>query len=63
MMLAAIPCALVERLFLAPDKIMNVSVLFQHFLHRLMRERIKLFDTHDGDIFLIVLTALFQQVE
>ncbi|MNP41199.1 hypothetical protein D3C76_1348880 [compost metagenome] len=42
---------------------MHVCVRFQRFLHRLMRERIQLLDTHDGDIFLIFLAALFQQVE
>lgn len=62
MMLAAVPCALVERLFLAPDKILDVSKLLQHFLHRFMRERVELLDTHNGDIVLIVLTTLFQQV-
>ncbi|CPR55807.1 Uncharacterised protein [Salmonella enterica subsp. enterica serovar Bovismorbificans] len=62
MMLAAVPCALVERLFLAPDKIMDVSVWLQRFLHRFMRERIELFDAHDSDIFLVVFATLFQQV-
>ncbi|MNZ68410.1 hypothetical protein D3C78_866750 [compost metagenome] len=41
---------------------MYVCVRFQRFLHRLVRERIKLFDAHDGDIFLIVFTTLFKQV-
>ncbi|MNI80816.1 hypothetical protein D3C73_1373790 [compost metagenome] len=41
---------------------MYVSVLFQHVLHRFMRERIKLFDAHNGNIFLTILAALLQQV-
>ena len=41
---------------------MYVSVWLQRFLHRLMREWIELFDAHDGDIFLIVFTALLQQI-
>ena len=61
-MLAAVPRALVERFFLAPDKIMHVRVRLQRFLYRLMRERIELLYTHDSDIFLVVLTALFQQI-
>ena len=62
MMLTTVPCALVERLFLAPDKIMYVGVRFQRFLNRFVRERVELFNAHNGDIFLIVFTTLFQQV-
>ncbi len=40
----------VERLFQTEQKIMYVSVRFQRFLHRTVREWIKLFD-NDGDIF------------
>ncbi len=42
---------------------MDVSVRLQRFLYRLMRERVELFDAHNGDIFLIVFAALLQQVE
>ena len=61
-MLAAVPRALVERFFLAPDKIMHVRIRLQRFLYRLMRERIELLYANDSDIFLLVFTTLFQQV-
>ncbi|MNH30964.1 hypothetical protein D3C79_912900 [compost metagenome] len=60
--MAAVPGALVQRLFLAPDEIMHVSILLQHGLNGLVRERIQLLDTYDGHVFLVVLAALFQQI-
>ena len=61
-MLAAVPGALIQRLFLAPDKIMYVRILLEFFLYRFVRERIKLFDTDDSHVGLLVFAAFFQQV-
>ena len=62
MMLAAVPGALVHRLFLTPDRVLEVGVRRQDFHRVVLRERIQLLDTHDGDVFAAFGTALFQQI-
>lgn len=60
--LTAVPGALVHRLFLTPDRMLEVAVLRQDFDQVVLRERIQLLDTQDRDVFAAFGTAFFQQV-
>ncbi len=61
-MLAAVPGALVHRLFLTPDHIGQVGIRRDGLHQVVFRERVELLDTHDGNIFAAFGTAFFQQV-
>lgn len=61
-MLAAEPGALVHRLFLAPDDVLEVLVRSQNFRQVVFRERIQLLDTDDRGIFAAFRATLLQQV-
>src|SRR5690606_5951856 len=61
-MLAAIPRALVHRFFLTPDDGFEVLVRGKHLSQVVLRERIQLLDTHDGNVFAAFVATLFQQV-
>ena len=50
MVLAGIPGALVQGLFLAPDYFLHFSVTCQYFFQLGLRKRIKLLNADDGDI-------------
>ena len=45
-----VPGALVHGLFLAPGHILDLGERRQRFDQALVRERVQLFDTHDGDL-------------
>lgn len=62
MMLAAVPRALVHRFFLTPHHIGEVGVRRDGLHQVVFRERVKLLDPHDGDVFAAFGTAFFQQI-
>lgn len=55
--LAAVPGALVHRLFLAPHHILEIGVRREDLDQIVLREWIQLLDTHDGDVFAAFGTA------
>src|ERR1700710_882337 len=60
--LAAVPGALVHRLFLTPDDMLEVFVRAQDFDQVVFRERVQLLNTHNGDVITTFGTAFFQEV-
>ena len=62
MMLAAIPGTLVLRLFLTPNPIFYMAVFSYNLRAFFLRERIQLFQTNNGNVGLLVFTALIKQV-
>jgi len=62
-MLDTIPCALIQRFFLAPDDFLDVLEAAHFLAQRLLREREQLFDPKNVDVFLLALLAFLQEVE
>ena len=53
------PCACIQRFFLSPDNGLGIGVLIKVFLELSPREGVKLFDTGDCGLVVLVLSTVF----
>src|SRR5690606_39176513 len=60
--LTAVPGALVHRIFLTPDRALELGVLAQNFVQIVCRERIQLLEANDGHIVTLVGFLLLQKI-